>query len=381
MKKIAYFVNQHLPLSEVFVSDQAQVLTDNTDYQVEIIGCRQTSPSVKHHFPTTLINQNHTFQEKIDEAVFKIAGFSPKLEREFSRFDLVHAHFGTTGWLATPIARRTKKPLIVTLHGFDVLRKIVSVKNDGLLHVLYKNNLSRLTHYADKFICVSEHLKKHAMNMGFPQEKCIVNYMGIPLRPHSIPKSIWNKQQEPFRILAVGRLVPVKGHEYLIKAVSNVQKQGYSVRLDIIGAGPLKESLEKQAAETLDHFQFHGALSHQETLNMMRQSHLFAHTSTTTQYGQTEAFGLVISEAQWCGLPVVAFKSGGIPEAIDEGNTGLLSPENDVDALSKTIKMIIDNDELRNKMERQAPEFIQRHFDSHEQIKKLSRIYETVLSK
>ena len=379
-RKVAIFMNQHLPLSEVFIYHQAQSLRRFTP---TFVACRQVRPSVEHSIPTHILNTQNSLPEKISETLFKLSGHSPFLKQHIQGHDIIHAHFGPTGWLAAPLAKQTKTLLVVTLHGFDVLKNKdqITLQDDGIMQVLYKQFLSRLTNQASQFICVSEYLKKRAIEFGFPEEKCVVNYMGIPLTPFTEPKILRTDKSSPFRILSVGRLVPMKGHQMLIEAVAAVQQAGYNVQLDIVGAGPLREALEKQASNSLKNFKFWGGQPHTQILSLMRQSDIFAHLSHQTSNGYNEAFGLAVIEAQWAGLPVVAFRSGGVPEGIAENQTGILCPENDVQAVRNAICDLIDNDQKRNEMSSAAPYFIQNAFDSANLTDRLEGIYDQTILK
>ncbi len=377
MPSVSIFLNQCLPLSEIFVYHQAKALKR---YHPQFLACKKPENAIGHDIPETIINKNNSIQEKCVEALFKATGYNKQLKNKVAQTDLVHAHFGTSGWLASRLTHKTGKPLVVTLHGFDILKRTITVKDDGRLQASYSKNRAILAKRTDKFICVSNFIKSKAIEFGFPEEKCRVHYMGIPLSEHTQPKAERNKN-EPIRILSVGRLVSFKAHDHLIDAVSYLEKDGINIHLDIIGDGPLRASLEKQAGRSLKNYTFHGALPHQDVLNMMRRSHLYCHTSMTQENGQTEAFGLVVSEAQWAGLPVVAFASGGVPEAMNNGKTGLLCKEGDTKALYKNIRNIITQDDLMQSMSNAAPKFVKQNFCNITQTEKLEQIYDQILSK
>jgi glycosyltransferase involved in cell wall biosynthesis len=95
--------------------------------------------------------------------------------------------------------------------------------------------------------------------------------------------------------------------------------------------------------------------------------------------GQTEAFGLVVLEAQWAGLPVVAFSSGGVPEALNDGETGLLVEEGNHVSFADAICRLIDDQSLFNQMAAAAPLFVEENFDAAKQNKELEAIYNSVL--
>lgn len=379
MPSVGLFLNQHLPLSEVFIAHQAQSLTR---YQPQLIACRGVTPSAQHNLPTFVLNKNNSLPEKIEETVFKLTGHSRRLTQECARHDILHAHFGPVGWLAAPFAKRTQKPLIVTLHGFDVLKDHIRLKNDGLVQYLYARNLRRLTETADMFLCVSDFLRQKAIAFGIPEDKCVVHYMGIPLLPHPELKYIRDDNNtNPFRILAVGRLVPMKGHAKLIEAISAVEAEGYKVHLDIVGGGALRDSLETLAKQKLTSYTFWGAQPHEIIRTLMRQGDIFCHMSETVDNGYTEAFGLVVLEAQWAGLPVITTNTGGVPEALSDGKTGIICPEGDIRAYKDAIIKLITDTALRQAMAQEAPLFVQRHFDNQQQTVKLESLYDSVLAK
>lgn len=376
MPRAAIFLNQCLPLSEIFVQHQATALQH---YQPLLTACRFVSPSAAGDLPAVIINHHYSLKEKIAEQCFKLFGYSRKLLYAIKQTDIVHAHFGPAGWLASQLTHIAKRPLVVTLHGFDVLKNDVSLKKDGILQYLYAMNRKKLGNRTARFICVSEYVKKRAIAFGLPAEKCQVHYMGIPLLPHQAAKRE-RQAGEPFRLLAVGRLVPFKAHAKLIDAVAKAQNAGFDVELHIIGDGPLRNALEAQAKSSLRSYHFHGAKPHHQVLKLMRESDIFCHTSMHQPNGQTEAFGLVLLEAQWAGLPVVAFASGGVPEALLPEVTGLLCEEGDVSAFSQALCTLMENNERREQMTEAAPKFVAEKFDNRRQTEILETIYDEVIA-
>ncbi|PZP55864.1 MAG: hypothetical protein DI586_05535 [Micavibrio aeruginosavorus] len=376
MRKAAVFLNQCLPLSEVFVAHQAQAFTR---YRPTLIACRKVSPSVETKLPEIILNKTGSLKEKIQETVFKATGYNSLLQKSIRDCDIVHAHFGPVGWLASGIAMREKKPLVVTLHGFDVLKNEISIKTDGPLQASYAANRKKLAQRASAFLCVSDYIKQRAIEFGFPEEKCHVEYLGIPMPQFETPKRQRNTG-EPYRLFAAGRLVPFKGHTKLIEAAAIVQEAGYDIELHIAGDGYLRAELEAQAAASLKKYKFHGAQTHENMMTLMRESDIFCHSSMHMPNGQTEAFGLVVLEAQCAGLPVVAFASGGVPEALDAGKTGLLAEEGNAEEFAAKIITLIDHPDLYQKMSDAAPFFVQENFDNRAQVIKLEDMFDRIIA-
>jgi len=98
--------------------------------------------------------------------------------------------------------------------------------------------------------------------------------------------------------------------------------------------------------------------------------------SITARDGDREGLPTVITETNALGVPVVAFSSGGIAEAIIHGENGFLSPEHDVDGLVHHMKILLDNSELRGRMGRTARSRVESEFDIRKQTVRLEEIYD-----
>lgn len=136
-------------------------------------------------------------------------------------------------------------------------------------------------------------------------------------------------------ILAVGRLVELKGHAYLIEALARVRAAHAGAVLAIAGDGPLRADLAARAAALgiQDHVRLLGNLA--DVRPAYQAADVFAHSSTI------EGLPLVVIEAMAHGLPVVATRVGGVPEAVVEGRTGWLVPPRDADALAARLTALL----------------------------------------
>jgi glycosyltransferase involved in cell wall biosynthesis len=111
----------------------------------------------------------------------------------------------------------------------------------------------------------------------------------------------------------------------------------------------------------------------------MNKATVFSTTSVVAGSGDAEGFGMVFAEAQAMGLPVASFASGGIPEAVEHGVTGLIVPERDVDALANNILMLLSNRDLWQRFSIAGQERVKRLFDLQKQTAKLEAIYQEVI--
>ena len=149
---------------------------------------------------------------------FKAIAPSAALVARIRRFApvLVHAHFGTDGVLALPLAKMLGLPLVTTLHGYDVGRSRLNLLASGRLSWMrYAMTASRLMRQGDLFLPVSDALRDGAIARGFPPERTLTHYLGIDVRRFSPTGTA----PEPGLILHIGRLVEKKGTAFLIDAL------------------------------------------------------------------------------------------------------------------------------------------------------------------
>ncbi len=283
---------------------------------------------------------------------------------------LVHAHFGTDGLAALPIARRLGVPLVTTLHGHEIGRSRRALLLSGRLswqrYALFRGRLMR---GGDLFLAVSESIRRAAIAQGFPEARTFTHHVGVDLgrfRPGDAP--------DPGLILHVGRLVEKKGTGALIDAVARLE----GARLAVIGDGPLRAALERRAVGLP--VTFLGALRPDEVRQWMRRAWLLAAPSVTAADGDREGLPTVVVEAAASGLPIVATDHSGIPEAVTDGATGFLVPERDVAALADRLSRLLGSADLRMRMSAEARALAEARFDLARQTAILEGHYDRLLS-
>ncbi len=154
--------------------------------------------------------------------------------------------------------------------------------------------------------------------------------------------AIGSGEPAPCRLLAVGSLIAVKGHEQALRVVANLSGDFPNITLDIVGEGPLLPSLRAQAQSLgiADRVTFHGAIPHDQLPRFYQSADIHLLTS------QHEAFGMVVLEAAACGLPTVGFALGVLPEFAP--HAGVAVPPGDTGALTNAVRSLLcDVDRLR----------------------------------
>jgi colanic acid/amylovoran biosynthesis glycosyltransferase len=195
-----------------------------------------------------------------------------------------------------------------------------------------------------------------------------------------LPKENPSKKRK-IQLLSVGRLSKEKGHELGIQAASNLVKEGFNFNYFIVGDGKEKDNLKRliEKLHLRKHVKMLGFKSQSEIKKLMQETDVFLMTSTYDETGRREAQGVVTAEAQACGLPVVAFRSGGVPYTLEEGKTGFLAEENNVAEFTQHLRKLCTDGTLRKQMGRKGRKFIEDNFCQTKLAQKQICLYENVL--
>lgn len=346
-------------------------------YRAHYAGSKRNASLALDPERVTVLNEGDA-GGRLRELLFKTTGIGFPIERKFKPLDfrLLHAHFGPDGVLAAPIARRLRIPLIVTFHGYDATVKDEHARRSYYTHRQYVRKREQLQRSAAIFIAVSDFIRGKLIEKGYPAEKIVRHYIGVDTE---LFKPDLEQPREKI-VLFVGRLVEVKGAAHLIRAMSEVQRQDPDAELVLIGDGPMRSELEAMAAGMLRKYRFLGTRPPHVVRRWMNRAQVFSVPSVPTPTGAEEAFGISFLEAASMRLPVASFRTGGIPEAVSDGETGLLAAPHDWQALAAGISRLLSDEALWQRMSARSRERAIESFDLKEQNEKLERIYHSVLA-
>ncbi len=183
-----------------------------------------------------------------------------------------------------------------------------------------------------------------------------VCHHGLDLREYPFSR----EARPASRIVAVGRLSPYKGFEYLIRAVAALRARGRTFQLDLVGGGELQSSLAALAVDlgVSDAVRFHGWVEHPEARRLMQAATVLVHPSD----GLGDGLPNVVREAMALGTPVIGSDAAGLPDALADG-CGLLVPPRDAEALADTLERLLDNPALAERIARAARRRVEEHYD------------------
>ncbi|MEY2527627.1 MAG: hypothetical protein QOE73_2398 [Verrucomicrobiota bacterium] len=287
--------------------------------------------------------------------------------------DLMHIYFGHTGVHLLPFIEQWNKPCVVSFHGADV-----AVKQDI---ANYPQKLRRLFGAVPLVLARSQSLAHRLIQLGCPREKVRINRTGLPLDEFPLVE-----RQAPsngrWRIMQACRLIPKKGVATSLRAFAIFKKDFPNAEFLIAGKGPLQGELEMLAAGlgVSKDVHFVGFLSQSKLLGLYLSSHLFLHPSETPPDENQEGIPNSILEAMATGLPVLATRHGGIPEAVEHGQSGVLVQEEDHVGLARSMKEIASNPGALYEMGMNARVAVSARFEQEAQARTLESFYEEAIA-
>jgi phosphatidylinositol alpha-1,6-mannosyltransferase len=181
-------------------------------------------------------------------------------------------------------------------------------------------------------------------------------------------------------LLTVGRLQRRKGHDHVIEALSGLVASHPHLRYVIVGDGEDRARLERIAADRgiADRVVFAGIVPPETLSAYYSAADLFVHPNRV-ETGDFEGFGIVFLEAAAASLPVIGGNTGGVPEAVSDGRTGVLVSGTDVEQLRAAIVRFADDPLLRMSMGRAGREMVASAFDWSSAARKLTAVHEHVV--
>lgn len=284
--------------------------------------------------------------------------------------DLLIASGERSIWLAGLVLPILRIPWVIIGHGSEF----------GAMNTL-STKITRLTaNRANAIICVSQFTQRMMNKMGIEKPQSEIIHNGADQDTfHVLPKEdiiAFRKKEtshDKFIILTVGNVSDRKGQEVVVRALPEIVKERPEVEYWIVGLPQKKAELLALAKElgVEDSLRFWGRVETEQLVSLYNACDLFVMTSRQLSDGDFEGYGIAVIEAALCGKPAVVSNNSGLVEAVIDGETGLVVPQNDPKATAETILSLIDTQGKLESLGKRAKE----NAISHQTWEIISRRY------
>jgi colanic acid/amylovoran biosynthesis glycosyltransferase len=285
-------------------------------------------------------------------------------EMERAGIDHAHAHFATAAARLANLAWRMGGPSYsVTVHAKDIYHE--EVRADHL-----RDKLSPARFVAAVSGAGREHLGELARLDG-----------RVAVVPNSVDLSRLGPPRrgagEPGLVLAVARLVEKKGLHDLVEACGLLRSRAATagVQLEVVGAGPLRRALREAAERFGVNARFLGALPQEEVLERYRRASIYCLPCVVAGSGDRDGLPTSVLEAMALGVPVVTTAVSGLPEAVIDGDTGLVVPEHDPEALAAALERLLTDPELSARIAARARRHVEERFALERSAARLRELF------
>jgi len=327
---------------------------------------------IEVHYPRYLDFPKALFFASSGERMFK--GIQKTVDRILQdfKFDLIHSHVALPdGYVGMEIAKRYKKPLVVTVHGADFYRTILKNKK-------CKKNIEKVINFSNKTIVVSNKLKKTGeKELKIEEEKIVIIPDGINKEDIFKEESNLSKEYGDKKIiLSVSHLIKTKGIDLNLKAISRLKEKYPTIHYLIIGEGKARKKLEKivKNLNLQDKVEFLGQLPHNKVMEYMSICDIFSLPSWK------EGFGVVYIEAMAHKKPVIACEGEGPEDFIKDKKTGLLVKPKDVGSLAEAIDFLLSNSERAKEIGERAKKLVLENYTWERIAGRLIEIYKKAIT-
>jgi glycosyltransferase involved in cell wall biosynthesis len=300
-----------------------------------------------------------------------------KLLREFKKvkFDIVHTHTAKAGALGRLAGRLAGVPIIVhTPHGhnfYGYFNRFAS----GLVILIEKF----LATFTDRIMALTALEKADYLKFKVAGgKKSILIYMGLELDgflpgdPASIKERLKISKEEKV-VGYVGRLEPIKGPQFFIEAARLCLENNHLLRFILVGEGTLRQELEEKVASWGLKSKIIFAGWQDDIADIMSFLDILVLPSLN------EAVGIVLLEAQSLGIPIVASEVGGIPEMVQDKQTGVLVRPGSAAAFALAINNLLSDPERRRSMSAAGKNWVKDRFKAEDMVSKISSVYQELL--
>lgn len=397
LNRVGYVVKRYPRYSETFIVNEI-LAHEAAGLELDIFSLR---PPCDSHFqdriakvraPVTYLTADGakaaSFWSAVNSAADRLPGFWPALEKaqKHSAAEVyqaillagqvrnrgiahLHAHFATE---ATTVARLAAAfagvPYTFTAHAKDIFHESADAADR-------RQKLSD----AAAVVTVSDYNCRYlAKTFGDAAAGVRRIYNGLELTdfPYRSP------HERSDTVVAVGRLVEKKGFADLLDACAVLARRGRRLRCCIVGDGELESDLRRRiaAAGLEDMVELAGPRPQAQVIRIVQEAAVLAAPCVIGNDGNRDGLPTVLLEAMSLGTPCISTDVTGIPEVIQNGETGLVVPQHDPESLAEAVERLLDSPDLRTELAERARALIEREFDIHRNTAQMRRMFATAIS-
>ncbi|WP_051590934.1 glycosyltransferase family 4 protein [Bacillus sp. UNC438CL73TsuS30] len=288
---------------------------------------------------------------------------------DFSKYDIIHAQDRFTCNVLGTIKEASQKPILFTPHGFMTHSKLkFNLIEKGSIEERYFSTIDeQAIKNASHMIILCDAFRPIFKKLGADNSCMTTVYTGIDFEVKE-----FQKEQKKIIITCVSRLRPRKGHKYLFEALSLLKDDLYNVEVRIVGDGEMREELENQIKELkLKNVYFLG--SRNDIPKLLSQSDIFVQPTLS------DTLPISIIEAMFARQAILATNVGGIPEIIQDNDTGLIIEPANPKQLAEKLLLLVQNQLLRVVLAKQAKNFADEQLTVTNMVKEIDKIYRSLL--
>ena len=279
-----------------------------------------------------------------------------------NNIEIIHAHLARDYPLAAIASKSAKTPFVLTRHVLFPLNRLHKFTLKGVRGVIAPSK------------AIKDSLGKQGI---FPPEKIELIYYGINIG-HFLPVN--KTPHENFIVGTIGHLAPIKGHDVFIRAAELVLKKQPDVRFVIVGEDKSRDGRNRREIEDLiaelnlsDRIELAGWTN--DVRFLMRKFDLFVSAA------RREAFGLVMPEAMLCEIPVIATRSEGAVEIIEDETSGILIPNENYETLAQKILDLYADRNRREFLSKNGRKRVEENFSLEKMVARTEEFYRRILEK
>lgn len=389
--RVAHYVRRWLPQTQTWLYNQVRYLPG--DVEPHVI-CERTEHLDQFDVPDLhALRADHPIRQywEVAARMLGLRRYYPYTRETAAEVDaeILHSHFGQSGWQNVPVARALEVPHVVTVYGNDVSG--YPRKDERWI-----DRYEELFATVDGVLCEGPHMAESVADLGCAEEKVFVHHLGVAIdeieyRPRRYERG------EPLRVLIAASFREKKGIPYALEAIGRLRRS-VAVEVTVVGGvatipilGPITKTASGSAAErdrieaTIrewnleDCVRLLGYQPHETLLREAYEHHLFLSPSVTAGDGETEGGAPVtLIEMSATGMPIVSTTHCDIPSVVPHGESGLLAPERDVAALVDHMRHLVEHPDLWPKMAEAGRTHVEAEYNAPVQGERLAEIYRRI---